>query len=138
MCQSAIHSVAVPTLCYIYWRSFFMQAVPNVYTNTCAFIIPLTIIPAARPEDFTSTELIARYNTNENKACVWLVVVNSRNVELPESLNVETSLREEHSIIDISPTLSYGIIEIRDDDSMFLWISCFLLVSNSSLRTPLK
>ena len=83
----------------------------------------LTFVPTARPEDFISTVVDARYNPDENRACAGLVVVNSRNVELPESLNVEIALTEEHSAIEISPTLSYGIIEIRDDDSMFLCIS---------------
>ena len=98
------------------------------------------MIPAARPEDFTSTELTARYDTTENKACVQLVVVDSRNVELPESLNVEISLREEYSAIDISSTQSYGIIEIMDDDSTFLWIKLFSISvpkNTLEMRTPL-
>ena len=77
-------------------------------------------IPTARPEDFISTVIDARYNPDENRACAGLVVVNSRSVELPESLSAEIALTEEHSAIEISPTLSYGIVEIRDDDSMFL------------------
>ena len=74
----------------------------------------LTFVPTARPEDFTSTVVDARYNPDENEACAQLEVVDSYSVELTESLNVVIQLAE------ISPFNNHGIIDILDDDSTFL------------------
>ena len=80
----------------------------------------LTFVPTARPEDFTSTVVDARYNPDENEACAQLEVVDSYSVELTESLNVVIQLAEEHPTIEISPFNNHGIIDILDDDSTFL------------------
>ena len=83
----------------------------------------LTFVPTARPEDFTSTVVDARYNPDENGengACAQLEVVDSYSVELTKSLNVEIQLTEEHPAIEISPFNNHGVIDILDDDSTFL------------------
>ena len=77
----------------------------------------LTFVPTARPEDFTSTVVDARYNPDENGACAQLEVVDSYSVELTESLNVEIQLTEEHPAIEIN---NHGVIDILDGDSTFL------------------
>ena len=86
-------------------------------------------IPAARPEDFSTTQVDVRYDPVRNEACAQLVVVDSAGLELPESLYVEIALRDDISAIQISNTHNFGIIEIMDDDGMLmLHTVCFLLL----------
>ena len=86
-------------------------------------------IPAAYPEDFTTTQVDVRYDPDRNEACAQLVVVDTLGVELSESLYVQIELKDDHSAIQISNTQNYGIIEIIDDDGMLmLHTACFLLL----------
>ena len=88
-------------------------------------------IPAARPEDFSTTQVDVRYDPVRNEACAQLVVVDSAGLELPESLYVEMTLKDDISAIQISNTQNVGIIEIVDDDGMLMsHTGCFHSVLN--------
>ena len=84
------------------------------------FTVASHSIPAARPEDFTTTQVDVRYDPVQNEACAQLVVVDFPGLELSESLYVEIELKDDHSAIRISDTQNYGIIEIMDDDGMLM------------------
>ena len=77
-----------------------------------------TYIYTARPYDFTTGVVYDRYDPEQNEACVSLAIVDSVDVELPESLLVEIELREPNPVIRMSPDMSVGYIQIMDDDSM--------------------
>ena len=77
-------------------------------------------IAAARPEDFSTTQVDVRYDPVRNEACAQLVVVDFPGLELSESIYVEIELKDDHSAIQISNTQNFGIIEIVDDDGMFM------------------
>ena len=76
------------------------------------FAVASHSIPAAYPEDFSTTQVDVRYDPDRNEACAQLVVVDYPGVELPESLYVEIALKGDHSAIQISNTQNYGIIEM--------------------------
>ena len=91
------------------------------------FTVASHSIPAARPEDFSTTQVDVRYDPDRNEACAQLVVVDYPGVELAEVLYVEIELKDDHSAIQISNTQNYGIIEIIDDDgALMLHTACFL------------
>ena len=56
------------------------------------FTVASHSIPAASPEDFTTTQVDVRYDPDRNEACAQLVVVDYPGVELSESLSVEIKL----------------------------------------------
>ena len=72
----------------------------------------------ANPQDFTTKVAYDRYDPVQNEACVRLTIVDSVNVELPESLRVTIELREPNPVIMMSPGNAVGYIEIMDDDGM--------------------
>ena len=91
------------------------------------FTVASHSIPAARPEDFSTTQVDVRYDPDRNEACAQLIVVDFPGVELPKSIYVEIELKDDHSAIQISDSMDLGIIEIMDDDGMLmLHTACFL------------
>ena len=84
------------------------------------FTVASHSIPTAYPKDFTTTQIDVRYDPVRNEACAQLVVMDTLGLEMSESLYVEIELKDDHSAIQISNAQNYGIIEIMDDDGMFM------------------
>ena len=89
----------------------------------------ITYIYTARPYDFTTGVVYDRYDPEQNEACVSLAIVDSVDVELPESLLVQIELREPNPVIRMSPDMSVGYIQIMDDDGMFKHDECVWVTS---------
>ena len=85
------------------------------------FWCPLSLcyLTTARPYDFLTEVAYGVFEPGENEACVELEIVDSEELELTESLLVEIELLHTTLTITMSPTMSFGYIQIVDDDSMF-------------------
>lgn len=81
--------------------------------------LSLCYLTTARPYDFLTEVAYGSFEPGKNEACVELEIVDSVELELTESLLVEIELLHPTSTITMSPTMSFGYIQIVDDDSMF-------------------
>ena len=100
-----------------------LNVVPSIF-HPLSFLYCITYIYTACPYDFTTGVVYDRYDPEQNEACVSLAIVDSVDVELPESLLVGIELREPNPVIRMSPDMSVGYIQIMDDDSMFKHDEC--------------
>ena len=100
-----------------FYAFLYSMFVPPIF-HPLSFLYWITFIYTACPYDFTTGVVYDRYDPEQNEACVSLAIVDSVDVELPESLLVQIELREPNPVIRMSPDMSVGYIQIMDDDSM--------------------
>ena len=72
----------------------------------------------ATPEDFTVTQNKVTFQPGSNKACVTITLVDSPNLEMPQSLHVSIQLVGGNGRITLAQQQSNGEIVIEDDDGM--------------------
>ena len=102
----------------------------------------LTHQPAAE-DDFVLRDSIAVFRPEDivpgriQKGCAELTIINSVAVEMPESFGVRIELPEgTPDVIQLSPSVTEGTIDIFDDDCMP--ILCCLMFEESLPLSPLN
>lgn len=82
-------------------------------------IMPLPLSFTAYPEDFRTRERSVTFKAEQSKACTQVDLVNSVDVEMPESFIVNLTLDDTYeSRIRLSELRSVGQFEIIDDDGI--------------------